>query len=111
MVLKSPDILSLLVETAYISNPEEEGRLGNRAFRQKLAGAIRDGIMSYFDEHGVTAARSAQARGDAGHQHWVNPGETLSGIALHYAVSAERIRLANNLDTDTVRVGELLHIP
>ncbi len=111
MVLKSPDIPSLLVETAYISNPEEEGRLGNRAFRQKLAGAIRDGIMRYFDEHGVTAERSAQAPGEAGHQHWVNPGETLSGIALHYAVSPERIRLANNLDTDTVRVGELLHIP
>ncbi len=111
MVLKSPDIPSLLVETAYISNPEEEGRLGNRAFRLKLAGAIRDGIMSYFDEHGVTAERSAQAPSDAGHQHWVNPGETLSGIALHYAVSPERIRLANNLDTDTVRAGELLHIP
>lgn len=111
MVLKSPDIPSLLVETAYISNPEEELRLGDRAFRQKLAGAIRDGVMSYFDEHGVTAERSARAPRDAGHQHRVNPGETLSGIALHYAVSRAQIRLANNLDTDTVRAGEFLEIP
>jgi len=41
----------------------------------------------------------------------VHPGETLSGIALRYEVPAQKIRLANNLEDDTVRSGELLRIP
>jgi N-acetylmuramoyl-L-alanine amidase len=48
MVLKSPDIPSMLVETAYISNPEEEQRLREHAHQAKLAEAIRQGIHDYF---------------------------------------------------------------
>ncbi|MCX8956724.1 N-acetylmuramoyl-L-alanine amidase AmiA [Erwinia psidii] len=49
-VLKSPSIPSVLVETSFITNPEEERLLGSSAFRQKIASAIADGITSYFDE-------------------------------------------------------------
>lgn len=49
-VLKSPSIPSVLVETSFITNPEEERLLGSTAFRQKIASAIADGIISYFDE-------------------------------------------------------------
>lgn len=115
MVLKSPDIPSLLVETAFISNPEEEQRLRNAAFRRKLAGAIRDGIMTYFDDRELqrTSARAGEASDSppARKQHRVSPGETLSAIAMRYEISADEIRLANSLDTDTVRAGELLRIP
>jgi len=48
MVLKSPDIPSMLVETAYISNPGEEQRLREHAHQAKLAEAIRQGIHDYF---------------------------------------------------------------
>jgi N-acetylmuramoyl-L-alanine amidase len=48
MVLKSPDIPSMLVETAYISNPEEERRLREHAHQAKLAEAIHQGIHDYF---------------------------------------------------------------
>ena len=48
MVLKSPDIPSMLVETAYISNPQEELRLRTPAHQAKLAAAIHQGVHDYF---------------------------------------------------------------
>ena len=47
-VLKSPDVPSILVETAFISNPEEEKRLNDEAYQDKLARAILNGIQRYF---------------------------------------------------------------
>jgi N-acetylmuramoyl-L-alanine amidase len=47
-VLKAPDIPSILVETAFISNPEEETKLKNDAYRDKMADAILRGIKRYF---------------------------------------------------------------
>jgi N-acetylmuramoyl-L-alanine amidase len=54
-VLKSPDIPSILVETAFISNPDEEKRLGDAAYQDRLARAVLAGIKSHF-------AKSAPAR-------------------------------------------------
>ena len=48
MVLKSPDIPSMLVETAYISNPQEERRLRGAVHQTKLAAAIHQGLRAYF---------------------------------------------------------------
>ncbi|TAJ79574.1 MAG: N-acetylmuramoyl-L-alanine amidase [Gallionellaceae bacterium] len=50
-VLKSPDIPSILVETAFISNPVEEQRLADDDYREKLAGAILVGIKRYFAQN------------------------------------------------------------
>lgn len=50
-VLKAPDIPSILVETAFISNPEEERRLNDNAYQDKMAEAILRGIRSYFDDN------------------------------------------------------------
>jgi N-acetylmuramoyl-L-alanine amidase len=50
-VLKAPDIPSILVETAFISNPEEERRLNDEEYQDKLARAILDGIRDYFVKH------------------------------------------------------------
>ncbi|TAL92040.1 MAG: AMIN domain-containing protein [Paraburkholderia sp.] len=47
-VLKAPDIPSILVETAFISNPEEEKRLNDDAYRDRMADAIMTGIKRYF---------------------------------------------------------------
>jgi N-acetylmuramoyl-L-alanine amidase len=47
-VLKAPDIPSILVETAFISNPEEERRLNDNAYQDKMAEAILRGIQYYF---------------------------------------------------------------
>jgi N-acetylmuramoyl-L-alanine amidase len=50
-VLKAPDIPSILVETAFISNPEEEKRLNDDAYQDKMASAIVDGLKRYFDKN------------------------------------------------------------
>lgn len=50
-VLKSPDIPSILVETAFISNPQEEKRLNDSAYQDKLALAILKGIKQYFAQN------------------------------------------------------------
>jgi N-acetylmuramoyl-L-alanine amidase len=50
-VLKSPTIPSILIETAFISNPDEEKRLKDRAYQDQLARAILDGIRDYVAKH------------------------------------------------------------
>jgi N-acetylmuramoyl-L-alanine amidase len=54
-VLKAPDIPSILIETAFISNPEEEKRLNDAAYQDKLVDAIVNGVRNYFDKHPLTA--------------------------------------------------------
>jgi N-acetylmuramoyl-L-alanine amidase len=48
VVLKTPDIPSVLVETAFISNPKEERRLNNTKEQEKIANAIYQGVLSYY---------------------------------------------------------------
>jgi len=50
VVLKAPTIPSILVETAFISNPTQEKRLGNSKEQQKIADAIYKGVINYFEE-------------------------------------------------------------
>lgn len=54
-VLKAPDIPSILIETAFISNPEEEKRLNDPGYQDKLVDAIVDGVKHYFATHPLTA--------------------------------------------------------
>jgi len=54
-VLKSPDIPSILVETAFISNPEEEHKLNDDSYREKLVEAIMTGVKKYFSSNPALA--------------------------------------------------------
>ena len=62
VVLKSPDIPSMLVETAYISNPSEELRLKSPRQQINLADAIFAGVRNYFEQNPPAGTRFAQAR-------------------------------------------------
>ena len=62
-VLKAPDIPSILIETAFISNPEEEKRLNDEAYQEKMAEAIIAGIRKYFSKN-PPLAKSKLARAD-----------------------------------------------
>jgi N-acetylmuramoyl-L-alanine amidase len=62
VVLKSPDIPSMLVETAYISNPQEEASLRNARHQSALAEAIFTGLRGYFEQNPPVGTRFAQAR-------------------------------------------------
>jgi N-acetylmuramoyl-L-alanine amidase len=66
-VLKSPDIPSILVETAFISNPAEEVRLNDEGYQEKLARSILAGIKRYFAQNpALSRQRIAQNEGQAG---------------------------------------------
>jgi N-acetylmuramoyl-L-alanine amidase len=65
MVLKSPDIPSMLVETAYISNPQEEMRLRGATQQAKLATAIHQGVRAYFYDDPPPGTRIAELAGAA----------------------------------------------
>jgi N-acetylmuramoyl-L-alanine amidase len=54
-VLKAPDIPSILVETAFISNPEEERKLRDASYQSKMADAIADGVRTYFAKNPALA--------------------------------------------------------
>jgi N-acetylmuramoyl-L-alanine amidase len=66
VVLKSPDIPSMLVETAFISNREDERKLSQPAHRVKLANAIFAGIQRYYEGNAPDGTRLASTRRSAG---------------------------------------------
>lgn len=71
VVLKSPDVPSILIETAYISNPYEERRLADARHQKRLASAILDGLRNYFVQYpvpGTLLADSATAIEQRGRQ-------------------------------------------
>jgi N-acetylmuramoyl-L-alanine amidase len=114
MVLKSPDVPSILVETAFISNPAEEAKLKSESHRANLANAILAGIRTYFYTNPPPDTRIAMSlRGSPSPQvdYVISRGDTLSEIAARYNVSLTALKTANNLSGNTVRVGQTLRIP
>ena len=113
VVLRSPDVPSMLVETGFISNPGEEARLSDPAYRARMATAIVSGVRSYFANQAPPGTWYAAHQGQIGgsRQHVVSRGETLSLIAARHGVPMNTIRAANKLQGDTVRIGERLTIP
>ncbi len=105
MVLKSPDIPSILVELGYISNPKEEKSLNSSKYQSKLAKAITSGVNGYYKKTGIARAKQY------GEQYVVVRGDTISSIAKRYNVSTSDIKRANSLKSDRLRVGEALFIP
>jgi N-acetylmuramoyl-L-alanine amidase len=116
MVLKSPDMPSILVETGFISNPKEAQKLSSSSHQQALARSIHSGIRQFFQENPPQGTYVAWLR-DTGklapvaREHVVTSGESLALIAQRYQVSLERLRRSNNLRTDTIKVGQVLSIP
>ena len=107
-VLKSPDIPSILVEMAYISNPEEEKNLKNAAYQTKLAKALLSGLKGYFRDYAPEGTLLAAV---ATRKHIIERGDTLSGIAQRYRVSMITLRDSNRLKSDRIRIGQVLNIP
>ena len=77
VVLKSPDIPSMLIETAYISNPVEERMLRTPAQQQRLAEAIFGGISGYFRKFPPEGSLFARARAER------NPMRRNAGARRH----------------------------
>ena len=115
MVLKSPDIPSLLSETGFISNPDEERRLRDPSHQQGLARAIFGGLNDHFRRNPPPASLLAwqrdQNRSTAGNEYRIQAGDTLSEIAARHGVPVAQLKQANELNGDVIRVGQLIRIP
>lgn len=105
VVLRAPDVPSMLVETAFISNPEEEQRLRDPDFRQLLARTMHDAVVAHF----VKAPPADSAWSVT--QHVLRKEENLADVARRYGLSVEALRLANNLPREGGQPGGLLRVP
>lgn len=114
LVLKSPDLPSILVETAFISNPSEEKKLRDKGYQARLSNSILAGIRDYFYQNAPPDTRIAmelKRQPTRQVRHVVARGDTVSEIAQRYNVRAADIRRANKLSNDRIRVGQTLSIP
>lgn len=111
VVLRSPDVPSMLVETAFISNPGEEKKLKDPGHRSRLAAAIVDGVRDYFTLQPPPGTWLAVHGTPPQREHVVVRGETLSVIALRHGVTLSSLRAVNQLKGDMVKVGDRLTIP
>ena len=100
-VLKSPDIPSLLVETAFISNPQEEKKLRSNAYQQKLALALSGSVKRYF------VANAPNGTFLATRQHTIERGDTLSEIARHYRINPYNLRVLNGFSGGSMITGQV----
>ncbi len=103
MVLKALDIPSVLIETAFISNPIEEKRLSEPRTQIKIASWIYRGVCDYF---GLKYFLNSEGR-----THIVIIGDTLSEIAHQFDVDLEELIQFNELKSDIIQKGDLLKIP
>jgi len=114
VVLKAPDIASVLVETDFITNPREESLLASQQGQRDLARGTSNGILSYLIDNAPPnsyIAWNPPVLPIEPRRHTISWGETLSGIALRYQVSISRLRQANSFTGDSIFVGQVLTIP
>jgi len=113
-VLKSPDMPSILVETGFISNPKDAAALKSSAHQQKLARAIVAGVKNYMLLNPPEGSYLAWKKDQDQEQlltYVIERGDTLTGIADRYKVSAETIKRVNGLRNDQILIGQILKIP
>ena len=129
-VLKTPDMPSILVETGFITNPEEERKLRTSSYQNKIARAIYTAIDQYAKQtphfnkgsytapnignsNSVASGRSNNTRSSTTSEpiyHKVVRGDSLSKIADRYGVSLKSLKQANNLRSNTAVLGKRLKI-
>lgn len=109
VVLKSPDIPSILVETGFISNPQEEKQLTSSRYQRRLASAIFTGIKRYFEQSPPPGTKLELV--SLGTHYHVQKGDTIIGISRRFHIKPVLLKKANRLHSNNLRVGQKLVIP
>lgn len=107
-VLTSGNVPSMLIETGFISNPQEEQLLLTNKHQQQLARAMYQGIRNYFQRRPPDGTLFATNRGST---HVVRSGESLSVLAQRYNTTVKAIKERNGLESNVLYVGQKLEIP
>ena len=112
-VLRSPDVPSILVETGFISNPQEAKKLSTKTYQRQMARSIFNGITRHFAKSPPHDTYIASKKRDSNRhvEYVIARGDTLSGIAQRYRVSVTSIRQKNDLASSTIKVGQRILIP
>ena len=132
-VLRSPDIPSVLVETGFLSNMEEEQKLNTIAYRRRIAYMIYEGLVAYRngnlkaiavppsdeqdskstksnDKNTEKSDRTSDVK-DSGVRHKVKPGESIGSLANKYDVKVSEIIELNKLKRKELWLNETIKIP
>lgn len=112
-VLNSPDIPSMLIETGYLSNPDEANRLNSSSYQRDMARSIAQGIMNYFYDvppEGTLVAWQKE-NGITPGSYTVKSGDSLSVIAGRFGLTTAELKSLNNLSSNTIQIGQVLSLP
>ena len=109
VVLRSPDVPSVLIEVGFISNPQDEKKLNTAKHRDQVAEAIAQGVHRHFIKTAPQGSWYAANR--SSQEYVVQNGDTLGLIAQRHQVSLNELRQTNNIDGDLIRPGAVLVIP
>ena len=136
-VLRSPDIPSVLVETGFLSNSDEEQKLNSPAYRRRIAYMIYEGLVvfrggkakSFISDDIVQNSKQSDTKNtekndrtsdkntnensvkDSGLRHTVKNGESLGSLANKYDVKVADIVALNKLKREALWIGETIKIP
>jgi len=114
-VLKSPDVPSILVETGFISNPDEARKLASRQYRRDIAAQVFLGVEQYYSLYPPEGTYLAWQKYHGGQmpvkEYIIARGDTLSGIAQRFNISIVQLQQANKLNGHVIKVGQTLKIP
>ncbi len=106
-VLKAPNIPSVLLETAFISNPREEKNLRSAAHQKKVAKAITRGVNKYFSRKAPPGTWLAASECE----HVICKGENIAMVAEKHNVNESDLRARNSLYADNLLAGQVIKIP
>ncbi len=109
VVLKAPNIPSLLIETGFLTNPTDAKRLATPSYQRKIAAATMEGIEAHFKKYPPPG--SLLEVWYKGTDHRVVRGDTLSELSLRYRVSVQDLRRLNAIKGDLIRIGQVLRVP
>ena len=107
-VLKSVDIPSVLVESGFITNPEDAKRLKTKAGRRMIARSIFLGIHNYFKEEPVSGTLLENYQNYLNYE--IQKGDVLSEIAIRFGVTVDSINKTNNLENKSIFPGQIIRI-
>jgi len=120
VVLKSPDIPSILIETGFITNLDEEKKLRTTRYQKKIANAIYRALSEYYDQtpyynqasySSPRVALSSDSSAIKAKRHKVKRGDSLSSIALQYGTTVAELKRLNNLPNNIAVLGQRLRLP
>ena len=107
-VLKSVDIPSVLVESGFITNPEDAKRLKTKAGRRMIARSIFLGIHNYFKEEPVSGSVLENYSNYLNYE--IQKGDVLSEVAIRFGVTVDSINNLNNLRNKPIYPNQIIKI-